>query len=453
MSSLEPTHNNNAAQNPGVDTKMEQTETSTNNGMFLGVGLSIFLITAAFFSGFHVGSGDHQGASLGTLFAGNAEAPVEDVDMGEFWRVWHTLDERFVSGTTTDALSNEEKMQGAIAGLVASYRDPYTIYMPPAAAASFEEDISGNFSGVGMEIGMRDGIITVISPLPDTPAEKAGLLSGDRIVKIDDTPSDTLTVDQAVDLIRGEVGTNVVLTIYRDGDSEFREITVTRDVIDIPTIKTQQEGDVFIISLYSFNALAEMKMQEALRAYVESGATKLVLDLRGNPGGFLQSAVSIASYFLPVGKVVVVESFGAEATDEDVVYRSSGKTLRNFAPENIVVLVNQGSASASEILAGALKAHNVATIVGETTFGKGSVQELVNLPSGASLKVTIARWLTPDGTSISEGGLEPNITVERTPDMILADEDPQLEAAIAILHGTYVPPTATSTADALLPVE
>ena len=205
-----------------------------------------------------------------------------------------------------------------------------------------------------------------------------------------------------------------------------------RDTIVIPTSKTEERDGVFIIALYSFNALADAEMQTALRAFVRSGKDKLIIDLRGNPGGYLESAVNIASYFLPLGKVVVRESFGGDA--EEQLYRSSGKELGKSAPKKLVVLVDGGSASASEILAGALKEHNVATLIGETTFGKGSVQELVELGDGSSVKVTIARWLTPDGNSISDGGLAPNIEVKRTPEDREADRDPQLEAAIEYLN-------------------
>jgi carboxyl-terminal processing protease len=325
----------------------------------------------------------------------------------------------------------EDRIWGAIEGLVDSYDDPYTVFLPPEDAAIFEEDISGNFSGVGMEVGIRDDVVTIIAPLPGTPAEKAGLLAGDVIVRIDESSTDGMNIDEAVRLIRGERGTEVVLMIFREGESEFLEISVIRDTITIPTTKTEIRDDVFIISLYSFNAIAEAEMQAALRKFVESGKKELILDLRGNPGGFLQSAVSIASYFLPVGKVIVRESFGEG--EEEQLYRSQGRVLGRFAPEEMVVLIDGGSASASEILAGALQEHGIATLIGSQTFGKGSVQELIELGDGSSLKVTIARWLTPNGVSISEGGLTPDIEVERTPQQRIDDEDPQLDAALEFL--------------------
>ncbi|MCD5381686.1 MAG: S41 family peptidase [Candidatus Pacebacteria bacterium] len=407
------------------------TEQRAARWSLLGVGLAVLFASATFFSGFHMGSGARLEASIGSWFVG-AHAEESSSELGEFWNVWQLLEDKFVSATTSDALTHEEKIWGAIGGLVDSYGDPYTVYLPPEDAEMFDEDISGNFSGVGMEVGIRDDVLTVIAPLPDTPAEQAGLHAGDRIVKIDDTTTDGMSIDAAVRLIRGARGTDVVLTIYRKGDAEFTEITVTRDTITIPTIKTETREGVFIISLYSFNALADSEMQRALRDFVRSDATKLVLDVRGNPGGFLQSAVSIASYFLSTGTVVVRESFG-EGLREDV-YRSNGRVLGSFAPEAMVVLIDGGSASASEILAGALSEHGVATLIGAQTFGKGSVQELVELKDGSSLKVTVARWLTPEGVSISEAGLTPDIEVERTPDDRMNDIDPQLDEAINFLN-------------------
>lgn len=416
----------------------ERTEMGTvkGGGALLAVGLSFVFAAAAFFSGLQIGSGMEGGDVLqANAFSvlGISEAPPEDVELDEFWRVWNVLEEKFVAATSTDTLSAEERVRGAIAGLVDSYDDPYTVYLPPKDSAQFQENISGNFSGVGMEVGMRDGVITIISPLPDTPAENAGLLAGDVIVRIDGTSTEDMSIDEAVQLIRGEKGTEVVLTIYRDGETEFIEVPVTRDTIAIPTIETEVRGDVFIIRLFNFNAIAEMEMQKALRTYVNSGAQKMVIDLRGNPGGFLQSAVSIAGYFLPTGKVVVRENFG-ENVDEQV-FRSQGKDLREYTPEDVVVLINGGSASASEILAGALQEHGVATLIGETTFGKGSVQELVRLPYDSSVKVTVARWLTPNGRSISAGGLAPDIEIRRTPQQFLDGEDPQLDAALEWLSG------------------
>ena len=408
-----------------------QTESrSQGRRPLLGIGLAMFLAAATFFSGLHLGSGMKLEANLASFFRPETQAD-NSIDLSNFWKVWNILDEKFVSSTTTDPVTNALRIEGAISGLVDSYGDPYTIYLPPQEAAMFDEEIAGNFSGVGMEVGMRNNMVTVIAPLPNTPSEKAGIIAGDTLIKIDGESTEGMSTDEAVRRIRGEQGTTVTLTIFREGKEEFLEISIVRDTIVIPTSKTEIRDDTFIIALYSFNAIAESEMQNALRAFVKSDAKNLILDLRGNPGGYLESAVSIASYFLPLGKVVVRESFG-DGTEEEL-YRSSGKELGTHAPKKLVVLIDGGSASASEILAGALKEHGVATLIGDTTFGKGSVQELIDLDDGSSLKVTIARWLTPDGNSISEGGLEPNITVERTPEDREALRDPQLDAALEFM--------------------
>ena len=410
-------------------------------GNALGITLALLLAFGAFFSGFQVNgilTEDKQSASIFSIFAAEKEipTPTQNIDLEKFWEVWNLLDEKFTSASSTLKISDEDKINGAIKGMVRSFGDPYTVYMPPTESEAFNEDISGNFSGIGMEVGIRDNTITIISPLPDTPAEKAGLISGDLLIKIDDISTEGMSIDDAVRKIRGEKGTSVNLTVFRKGDIEFRKFTIVRDTIVIPTVKTEVKGDVFVLKIFSFNAVAEMKTQEALREFVNSKAETLVLDLRGNPGGYLQSAVAISSFFLPTGKVVVREHFSEN--EEEKLYRSSGKTFREFGKKKMVVLIDNGSASASEILAGALKEYEAATIIGTNSFGKGSVQELVDLPSGGALKVTVARWLTPNGLSISDGGLKPDIFINRTPQQRLENVDPQLDAAVNFLHGKEI---------------
>lgn len=381
---------------------------------------------AAFFSGMQVGSLTHQNAGIGSLFA--SAGPKDGVNMELFWEVWRTLDGKYVSSTTTDPVSDEERVWGAIGGLVKTYGDPYTVFMPPEDTELFESDIAGEFSGVGMEVGMQNDVITVIAPLPDTPAEKAGMQTGDVLVKIDGESTDGMNVDQAVLKIRGEKGTEVKLTVFRKGEEELKEIAIVRDTINIPTLKTEEKDDVYVIRLYNFSATSEAQMQTAIRSFLRSDKDKLILDLRGNPGGFLQSAVGIGSYFLPTGKVIVREDFGAG--EEETVHRSLGREISKYRQFKMIVLVDGGSASASEILAGALQEHGVAKLIGTKTFGKGSVQELVDMPGGSSLKVTIARWLTPNGVSISAGGLTPDIEVEYTKEDRDAGRDPQMDRAI-----------------------
>lgn len=410
---------------------------SGQNGkrIFLAILILLFVAGTSFIVGARY-AGRYGGQSVGNaLFANSQVSAVQpiNVDFTPFWKAWNTIESKYVPVSTSTVVTDEEKVWGAIKGLAASVGDPYTVFLPPADNEVFAEDISGNFEGVGMEIGMRAGLLTVIAPLKGTPAERAGVLPGDVIIRIDGAPTDNLAIDEAVKLIRGEGGTTVTLTIAREGESEFIDIPIVRDVIEIPTIQTTLRDDgIFVIALYNFSAVSPRLFQQSLREFVESGSDKLVLDLRGNPGGFLEAAVDMASYFLPVGEVVVREDFGDG--QEQQVHRSKGYDIFN-GDLSMVVLIDRGSASASEILAGALQEHGIATLVGETSFGKGSVQELVDITSNTSLKVTIARWLTPNGISISQGGLTPDVEVKATAEDIEAGRDPQLEKAAEILLG------------------
>ena len=365
------------------------------------------------------------------LFSDGLDAtPDDSADLADFWKAWNTLDSKFVQthASSTPPTANQ-KVWNAIQGLAAAYGDPYTVFMPPEEAKVFQEDIAGNFEGVGMEIGMKDGILTVIAPLKGTPAERAGILAGDGVLAINGTSTEGLSTDQVVKLIRGPKGSNVTFKILRDGD--LIELTAVRDTIEVPTIEKSFDAStgIYKISLYTFTATSGKLFTGALNEFKSSGAKKLIIDLRGNPGGYLDAAVSIASHFLPEGTAVVTEDYKGKR--ENIVHRSSGI---NDVPKDVkvVVLIDQGSASASEILAGALQDAGRATLVGTRSFGKGSVQELVDI-SGGALKVTVARWLTPSGRSISDGGLTADIKIERTKEDYLAGKDPQMAGAVRFL--------------------
>ena len=424
-----------------MEIQKENNQSVSPTKHFLVGFLIALLATGTFVAGAKVANSQMlsgQEANLLNWLFGRNKAPVEEVDLGEFWKVWRLMEEKYATASSSAAVSIDERIQGAIEGMVGSYGDPYTVYLPPSESEIFEDDISGNFSGVGMEIGLRNNLLTVISPLPETPAERAGLMTGDVIVRIDDASTEGMGVEEAVRKIRGERGTDVTFSVYREGEVDFKTITVTRDTINIPTVDTDIIDDIFVLKLYSFNAVAEDRVAAALKEFEQSSADKLVLDLRGNPGGYLQGAVEIAGNFLPSGKVVVREQL---ATGEEKVFRSRGQGVRSYSPDNLVVLVNEGSASASEILAGALKDHGVATVIGENTFGKGSVQELVPLNTGASLKVTVARWLTPNGVSISLEGLKPDVVIELTTEDRENNQDPQQDAAVRFLQGETISST------------
>jgi len=396
----------------------------------------IAFIVAAFSFGMIVGADKTKEISIPLFTEGSVGAP-EGVDLTPVWKAWSVLNEKHVAASTTEMVSNEDRVWGMIQGLARSLDDPYTVFFPPADAEIFEADISGNFEGVGMEIAIRDGVLTVVSPLKDTPAYRAGLLSGDKIIEIDGESTEDFSVDRSVKLIRGERGTEVIFTVIREGERDILTISVVRDVILIPTISTNSEDGaglrsdgIFVIQLYNFSALSQHLFREALREFMLSGSEKLILDLRGNPGGFLSAAVDMASWFLPVGKMVVEEKYGEGV--KPVAHRSRGYNV--FGKDlKMAIIINRGSASASEILAGALREYEIATLVGDSSFGKGSVQELVNITDDTSLKVTVARWLTPFGNSISNGGLKPDIEVERTLEDIENDRDPQIDAAVEFL--------------------
>jgi carboxyl-terminal processing protease len=409
----------------------------TNNGKKRSVVKTIIytLLTTIFIVGVFAGGvflGYENGPSVErvtTLF-NKEEAKPAEVDFSPFWKVWSLIDSKYVSNNGPE---DQERVWGAIGGLVASLNDPYSVFFPPQESKMFEEDISGNFGGVGMEIGIRNSVLTVIAPLKDTPAFKAGIKAGDQILKIGDVTTLDMTTEKAASIIRGEKGTPVTLTILHKGENESVEITMIRDTIKIPTLETEEkENGIFVIKMYNFGGNSISEFRKALREFAYSGKDKLILDLRGNPGGYLESAVDVASWFLPSGKVVAREKFG---DGEEKLYRSSGYDAFRDVVEGLpfVILVNQGSASASEIVAGALQDHGVATIVGEKTFGKGSVQELLPVTTDTSLKITIARWLTPEGNSISKEGLEPDVKVEITSEDVEEGNDPQMDKAIEIL--------------------
>ncbi len=392
---------------------------------------ALVLLVGVFLGGLFLGSSQSISVLSPSFGASSvSELPPEDVNFGELFKAWRILETNFAPATTTDEVSDQEKVWGAIKGLAKSYGDDYTVFFPPVEKEFFESEVRGDFVGVGMEIGLRDEILTVIAPLKDTPAYRAGLLSGDKILTIDDEDTRGLGVESAVSKIRGEIGTPVVFTILREGGAPF-EVTVIRDTIILPTIETEltPEG-VFVIRLFGFNAQAPQFFRTAVREFADSGSDKMIIDLRGNPGGFLEVAVDIASWFLPVGKAIVIEDHNDDS--QNTSHRSRGYNV--FTDQlKLVVLINEGSASASEILAGALREHDKATLIGETSFGKGSVQQVFPVSSDTSLKITIARWLTPNGNSISNGGIVPDIEVPFTSEDREAGNDPQLKRAIEFL--------------------
>lgn len=356
------------------------------------------------------------------------------IDFEPFWKTWNLLNEKYMPTgiATSTEINDQKKIYGAISGLVSSLGDPYTVFFPPVESKQFADEISGSFEGVGMEVDAKDGKLTVIAPLKDTPAYRAGIKSGDQIILIDDKSTYNLKTEEAISLIKGKKGTKVTFTIKRDGLSDTIKISVVRDVISIPVIDTELKSDVFIIRLYSFSATSPDLFREALRKFIESGSHKLVLDLRGNPGGYLEAAVDMASWFLPTGKVIVREESKDSKLNQE--FRSRGYDIFN-SNLKMVILIDSGSASASEILAGALKENGKASLVGVKSYGKGSVQELLKVTDDTSVKITVAKWLTPNGHSLSDGGLIPDVEVKFDVEKFKKDKyDSQLQEAIDLIN-------------------
>lgn len=395
-----------------------------------------------------------SGFFLGNMASAYTQSKNSSIDIKTFWKVWDILDNEFVAtkhkdklgqeiSTTTvseyDGLSKEDRrIYGAIKGMVDSEEDPYTTFFTPQEAKSFETEIKGSFDGIGMEVGKKDGVITVIAPLPGSPSEKAGLRTGDKIIKINDKTTLDMSVDEAVKIIRGPKGTDVTIQVYRDGVDKPIDFKITRDTIQLPTLDKfyDNKTGIYTIKIYSFSEQVNSLFKTAMQEFALSKSDKLIIDLRGNPGGYLESAVDISSYFIPSGKVVVSQDYGEKKKVEQL--RSLGYDLLKNKNVKVVVLVDGGSASASEIVAGALQDYKAATVIGEKTFGKGSVQEYIKITAKTGLKVTIARWLTPNGNSISVSGLAPDIEVKKatstTMEQITKRTDNQYMKAVEFLN-------------------
>ncbi len=353
----------------------------------------------------------------------------QDVDFHQFWEIWKLLKEKYYQ----QPLKDKDLYYGALAGLAQSTNDPYTSYFDPKSALEFQQSLEGRFEGIGAEIGLKDDQLQIIAPLPDTPASRAGLLAGDLILKIDGQESVGMSVERAVTLIRGKKGTKVVLNIYRMGEkkAEPRDVSITRDEIHVKSVTWKiLPGKIGFITVVHFNDDTEDGFREAVTEVLKEDPKGVIIDVRNNPGGYLETALNMTSEW--VGDQVVVK----ERRQGKIVEELRGASGQRLKGMKTVVLVNQGSASASEILAGALQDYRVATIVGKKTFGKGSVQDYQTFKDGSGMKITIAEWLTPRERTIHKTGLDPDVVVDRTPEDYEAKRDPPLDRAIAILNGT-----------------
>jgi carboxyl-terminal processing protease len=346
---------------------------------------------------------------------------ARNIDFDYYWEVWDILKNTYVD---KDKISDKELFYGSLRGLVSSLDDPYSEFMNPVENEEFNNDMSGTFDGIGAELGIRDNILTVISPIDGTPAQKAGIMAGDKILEINGESTQNMNINEAVGKIKGEKGTEVVLSIFRDGFEDIKKIPIVRDTIIIKSVKYEKlNNDLFLISIDSFNNDTKKILIEAIAKINEIKPKGVIIDLRNNPGGYLDTAVEVLGEWIN-GKTAVIEKFGDGKTTE---YKAMGNNgLENY---KTVILINGGSASASEIVAGALHDYNKATIIGEQSYGKGSVQMVEDLSDGSAVRITVAEWITPYGQSINKTGIKPDIEVELTYDDYLNNRDPQLDKA------------------------
>ena len=374
--------------------------------------LVVFVITVVLGTTFLLGyAGGLRGVNLGAtlpierIVNKNSGKPA-DVDFSTFWEAWNKLNENYVGTVDAKAL-----IQGAISGMLAATKDPYTVYLKPEDNQRFLSDISGEFDGIGVEITQVESMPTVVAPLPDSPAEKAGLKAKDVVYEVDGEKTADMAFDDVINKIRGKEGTQVILTIVRSGEEEPLKITVTREKIRVASVTTDvknyQGKQYYYIKVRQFGDDTSSLFQKAADEVAKGSYAGIILDLRNDPGGYLETSVDLASYFID-GGVIVSEVDRNNIKQESKTSRRA--TLKDY---KLAVLINDGSASASEILAGAIKDRKKGTIIGQKSFGKGSVQVLEELSDKSAVKITVAKWLTPNGGTIDGVGIEPDIALDK----------------------------------------
>jgi len=393
--------------------------------------LSIVVIVAFFVGGYYFGVSGYRAEMTKALkvSVSRQTPPDKNVDMSLFWQVWDLMSQKYYDPTK---LIPSQMVYGAIEGMVSSAGDPYTTFLPPTQNKIVNDNLSGSFGGVGIQMGYKSGHLAVITPLPGTPAEAAGVKPGDYIVKITDKAknvdleSSNMSTSDAVTYIRGTEGTKVTLTLIRDGVESPIVVDIVREKISVPSVIFKWVGensDIADIKVTEFGAETRGEWDKAVSDILaKKGVKGVIIDLRNNPGGYMQAAVDLASDFVPMGTTVVIQQNGKGVKTE---YKS--ETLPRLADYKVVILINAGSASASEILAGALRDDLGIKLLGDTSFGKGTIQEPIDITGGSGIHVTTSKWLTPNGTWVHEKGLTPDISVSDGAD---ATEDAQLNEAI-----------------------
>ena len=365
----------------------------------------------------------------GGVGSGQTLSYVEgDLDFALLDGIWRLLDQFYIK---PEELKVQPMLFGAAAGMVNAIGDRYTLFMTPKRNTDFQQSLQGKLEGIGAELTMKDEKIVVVAPLKGSPALRAGLEPDDVITAVDGTDIARETLAQVVQRIRGKRGTKVTLTLVREEEPEPFDLSITRDVITVPSVEGElietESGSIGYITINQFGEATARELETVQRDLLKEELRGIILDVRFNGGGYLERAVEMVSLFMQQGKVVSV----ARREGEPEHHYVNGRPLDSETP--LVVLINEGSASASEILAGALKDAGRATIIGKPSYGKGTIQEVFELPGGSSIRITTARWLTPNGTDLSEEGISPDIEVERTKEQMQEGEDPQLDAAVNLI--------------------
>lgn len=414
-----------STQVPQSDTQGMYVKKPSINKILFGLLLAFILIGGAFRVGYISGAKGFTFSPKNFKVINKEDAPV-NVDYGLLWQALKIVQDKYIDGGNID---QQKVLYGAISGAIAAAGDQYTQFFDPKTLADFKSELKGSFSGIGAEITNKDDSVVVVAPIEGSPAEKAGLRAKDFIVKINGESTDKMSADVAVGKIRGDEGTEVTLTIFREGETKTFDVKIVRAKIEIKSVKLEYKDvngkKVAIIKIARFGDDTKALFNAAVTDVVKNQPSALIIDERNNPGGYLEASVDVASEWLETGKLVVSEAH----SEKDVIkYESLG--YNRLGNMKTIVLINGGSASAAEILAGALKDNGKAMLIGEKSFGKGSVQELIPLGPDSAVKVTVAKWITPGGKNLNKDGLEPDIKVEISDDDIKADRDPQLDRAL-----------------------
>lgn len=420
-----------AVDSPDTDTP-KHFEAKPKSGSLVNFLVQFLVVAVIFFAvGFTLGQKGYQFGRQGvapTINVSNRQNQVQNVDFSLFWEVFETLPKTYLD---KEAVDGQKMMYGAISGMVRSLGDPYTSFLDPKQNESVRKDLSGTYEGVGIQLGFdKEKRLVVIAPLRGTPAEREGVRAKDLILKINDRETFDLTLPEAVELIRGEAGSQVSLQLLREGQSEPFDKTLKREKIEVKTVTVEyrntDDGEVAIIEVTRFGEKTDAEWDAVVSEVAGRNVGGVVVDMRNNPGGLLMSSVHLAEEF--VSGTIVKQRY-SNGSEDSLSAQRSGKLTK--VP--LVVLVNEGSASAAEIFAGAIQDKNRGEIVGTVTFGKGSVQDVIDFAGGSGLHVTIAQWLTPDGNSIHDVGIKPDVEVERTAEDVEAERDPQLDRALEVL--------------------